>query len=211
VIYNGLPVELRGLIGGPLGDVTDDVPIGTDGQALVLNLAGKVDRVPEIRQQNLLIDFDQTIPKPFCASSPYDLVDVTGPVTLIQTTELTVDGTYQSSFYAEAELSVLPIDGMTGLPNGEPLTARVKEIHNSLISKGVAFGASLRLQSLNPFRAPGSGWFFERFRVSTNGGNGYQIVTRCESDRAASQSVIAEARAVDIEGGTAAKRLVSIR
>ena len=42
VIYNGIPTGLRQAIGGPLGDVTDAVPIASSGHATVLNLRGSV-------------------------------------------------------------------------------------------------------------------------------------------------------------------------
>ena len=54
------------LIGGPIEDVTEDVPIGTDGMATILNLASAAERVYETRTQDLLITYDQTVPKPFC-------------------------------------------------------------------------------------------------------------------------------------------------
>ena len=211
VIYNSLPPELKGLIGGPPGEVSEDIPIGTDGQAIVLNLVGTVDRVAEVRQQNLVIDFDQVIPKPFCASGPYDYVNVVGPVTLTQTSEMTEWGTYQATFYASGELTVTPVDPMTGQPIGETLDARVKELHNSVFSEGVASGASLRLQSLHPFTSPGSGWFFERFRVSSNGGSAYQLITRCEPDQVASPRLIADSPEIDVDDGAVARKLVSIR
>jgi len=211
VIYNGLPVELRGLIGGPLGDVTDDVPIGTDGQATVFNLAGKVDRVAETRTQDILINFDQVIPKPFCASGPYDYVYVAGPVTLTNVAELKPDGNYQASFYAEGELIVQPVNPITGEPIGDPLTARVKEIHNSVFTEGLNSASSLRFQSLRPVNAPGAGWFFERFRVSSRGGSGYQIIVECESDQVVSADLIARTPSTGDQTASAAKRLMNIR
>ena len=39
MIYNELPPELRQLINGPPDNVTEDVPIITDGHAMILNLA----------------------------------------------------------------------------------------------------------------------------------------------------------------------------
>ena len=180
IIYNGLPVELRGLIGGPLGNVTEDVPIASDGHSVVLNLASRIEAESTITNKQYVVQFDQVVPKPFCSSGPYDYVYVNGPITIAETIEFSADGNYQATFHAEGELSVTPVNPMTGEPTAEPYTARVWETHNSVYSKGVASGASLRYQALMPFTAPGSGWFFERFRVSSNGGNGYQLITQCE-------------------------------
>jgi hypothetical protein len=211
VIYNELPVELRGLIGGPLGDVGDDVPIGTDGCATVLNLAGKAARVAGVRDKDIVIDFNQVIPKPFCSSGPNDYVYVTGPVTLTQTSKLEESGAYTTLFRAQGVLSVTPIDPTTGSPIGETLTAKVRELHQSLFVDRSQSALSIRYQGLYPLNAPGAGWLFERLNVSSRGGDGYQLVTRCESDEIASAPVVERAREIDTDGAAPNARLVSIR
>lgn len=208
VIYNGLPVELRGLIGGPLGDVTEDVAIANDGYTAVLNLSSRVSAEPSVTHNSFVVQFGQVVPKPFCSSGPYDYVYVTGPITLTQTVEFTARGNYSASFYAEGELSVTPVDPMTGQPTAEPFTARVREFHNAELGRNFASGSSLRYQDLHPFGTPGSGWFFERFRVGSMWGNGYQLVTRCEPSQAPSQSEIASAGSVEMDDNTAVGAMV---
>jgi len=210
VVYNGLPVELRGLIGGPLGDVTEDIPIASDGHTVVLNLASRIVAEPTITNKQYVAQFDQVVPKPFCSSGPYDYVYVYGPVTITETIEFS-DGNYQAAFYAEGVLSVTPVNPMTGDPIGEPFTARVWETHNAVFNDGVASGASLRYQALMPFSAPGSGWFFERFRVSSNGGNGYQLISRCEPTQLISTGLVAGSGEVDVEGDSVTESMVSFR
>ncbi|MGQ0703439.1 MAG: hypothetical protein ACT4PM_09950 [Gemmatimonadales bacterium] len=77
VIYNGMPVELRALIGGPLGNVANDVGIATDGAATVLALAAEALPAAASSQQEFVIEYDQVIPKPFC-NGPADYLYVSG-------------------------------------------------------------------------------------------------------------------------------------
>lgn len=184
-IYNELPLELRGLIGGPLADVSAPVPLATDGAAMILNLAGVATRVPETRTQNFTIDFTQAVPKPFCADGPYDYLYVTGPVSLTQTSILTVDGVYETHFSAEAELNAQPINPMTGAPTGEALTAAITESHDTYYGFNKFSAKSFKHQALLPTSADGSGQFFERLLVRSNGANGFDAEVRCgagESD-----------------------------
>jgi hypothetical protein len=211
VVYNGLPVELRGLIGGPLGDVTEDVPIASDGHSMVLNLASRVTAQPTITNKQFVVQFGQVVPKPFCSSGPYDYVYVSGPITLTEKIEFSAGGNYQAAFQAEGELTVTPVNPMTGEPIADPFTAHVWETHNSEYCRGVASGASLRYQALMPFTVPGSGWFFERFRVSSNGGNGYQLITRCEPTQMISPALVAGSGEVDVEGDSEPMGMVSFR
>ncbi|MEW5797272.1 MAG: hypothetical protein AB1772_13070 [Candidatus Zixiibacteriota bacterium] len=211
IIYNGLPVELRGLIGGPLGDVAGDVPIANDGNAFVLNLASHAEAPAHVKDHQFVVQFDQVVPKPFCSSGPYDYVYVYGPITLRETIAFTAWGTYEATFYAEGELSVTPVNPMTGEPIGEPYTAQVRETHHAVYSNGVESGISLRYQGLFPSTAPGAGWFFERFRISSRGGNGYQIIVRCQPTESVSDEVVAAASEIDLESGVAAKALIDIK
>jgi hypothetical protein len=124
VIYNGLPADLRALIGGPAVP-TGDVGIASDGRATVFALAGQATPGPAPTVQVFTIIYDQVIPKPFCDAGPGDFVQVHGPVTLEQHVD-PGDG-YRMSFRAQGDLAVLPIDITTGRPSGDPLRARLSE------------------------------------------------------------------------------------
>jgi len=76
IIYNSLPDAIKYLAGGPMGSVTEDVPILSDGHAVILNLAESVEWQEENWAQDFVIDFNQVIPKPFCTSGPDDYVYV---------------------------------------------------------------------------------------------------------------------------------------
>jgi len=179
IIYNELPVELRVAIGGPLEDVTEDVPIGTDGQALILNLAQKVTRASEIRNQDFVLDYDIIAPKPFCASSPYDYVYIQGPIHLTQTVEWTETGRYKFHFYATGTLTVTPINPQTGEPSGAPMQADVLELHSGYLvgERWEAIGS--KYQKLGMSTDPEGGKLFTRLVVRSSGVNGYQEEIRC--------------------------------
>lgn len=182
IIYNGLPVELRGLIGGPLGNVTEDVPIGTDGHAMILILANKVPRVAEVRTQDFVINFNQAIPKPFCSTGPADYLYVTGPVHLVQTARLSRSGNYEISFSASGELSAMPIDPTNGQPIGAVLKAFVRERHSGTLTNRSFSVSSCKYQRLgNPGQA-GSGRNFTNLIVNSNGVNRFSNLVWCDSD-----------------------------
>ncbi len=125
VIYNGLPEELKVYIGGPLGQVTDPVPILTDGKATILNVAGTAPIVPGLFQQSFVKTYEQIIPKPFCADGPTDWVLVSGPVCFEK--RVTVDAGGDLSCRADygGTLIVTPWDIEHNVPAGEPYAAQV--------------------------------------------------------------------------------------
>jgi hypothetical protein len=178
-VYNLLPPEVQGLIGGPIGPVGSDVPIGSDGVATILNLANGVGWTAEVRTQNMTIIFDQTIPKPFCSSGPYDYVYVTGSVNLNQTTELTEDGRFQMSFHAQGQLNVQPVNPLTGEPAGEPMTAMVREHHSARLGDRYANAASWLYQQLHPMSDPAAGRLFRKLMVGDHGVDAFREVESC--------------------------------
>jgi hypothetical protein len=192
VIYNGLPAELRQLIGGPLGDVTDDVDIMTDGQALILNLASKTVCVPDRQELDFVIHYNQIIPKPFCSAGPYDYVHVTGPVNMKQVSIMTPTGNYVFGFVARGNLEVVPVNPMTGGPIGEALSALVLEHHAGRLGFNGFSNSSLTYQKLLPSGADDAGWLFKLLKVNSSGANGYREIEECVSDGGASQTASAD-------------------
>jgi hypothetical protein len=182
VIYNGLPTEVKVAIGGPVDSVTIDVPIGTDGHAMIFNLANALPRAAGTWEENAVSVYDQVIPKPFCADGPYDYVYVAGPVALNQVTELTVAGEYISTFRAEGELYITPVNPMTGEPIGETMRAVVREHHDAYLSNSAVRASSFQHQSIVPPAADGAGKLMVRLKVSTQGANGYEVSIQCGDD-----------------------------
>ena len=182
IIYNGLPVELRALIGGPLGNVTEDVGIPTDGHAVILNLAGKAARVPGVRSQDFIINFDQVVPKPFCSSGPTDYIFVQGPVRMQQTVRLTPGGVYTMSFYAQAKLTATPVDPVSGQPIGATMNAFVTQRHAGTMTDRHWHVSGMLFQKLGDFNQEGSGVLFTRLQTSSRDVNSYEAKIRCGSD-----------------------------
>jgi len=211
VIYNGLPVEIRQYIEGPLDDVGEDVPINTDGHAMILNLVSKVNRQPGIRQKDFVLYYGQVIPKPFCSSGPDDYVYVQGPVHLSQTVHLTRRGVFTMNFHAQGELTVTPVNPLTGEPIGETLTARVLQRHASTMTDRTSSAASMVFQKLKPSEAPGAGWLFVRLRVNTPGRDGYQAIVRCTPGPKEDEGIIADADVMQTEESAKRAAIVSIR
>ncbi len=179
IIYNGLPPDLRYAIGGPMDDVDDDVPIGTDGHAVILNLADKVDWTAETYQKDFVLEFDQTIPKPFCSTSPMDYVYVQGPVYMSQTITLGDNGVYQMLFAAHGELSVTPVNPMTGEPTGETLVANARENYKSTLTDKLSSASSMLFQKIIPASDPAGGQLFRFLHVSSSGTNIAWEDTKC--------------------------------
>jgi hypothetical protein len=125
-IYNLLPVELKSVIGGPLGEVSAPVDIATDGSATRFDL-GLAAPAGGGTEQRFVIQFDQIIPRPFCASGPTDVLHVVGPVTLDKTVRVTGSGALTSEFLANGQLRLTPVNPLTGAPAGETYAAEVKD------------------------------------------------------------------------------------
>ena len=181
VIYNGIPAALRQAIGGPVSDVSADVPIPSSGHATILNLGGSVASQPLLAGRRWLQQFDQVIPQPFCAPGPNAFLYVVGPVTLQQEIALSSSGTYQSSFHAEGRLNVTPVDPSTGVPMGASYQAVVLETHTSLLSDDAASTAFFTRRSLLPSTAPGHGTFEFGFAVGPDGITRATARSRCGS------------------------------
>lgn len=181
VIYNGLPVELRGAIGGPLGNVADPVPIGSDGQATILNVAGEVEGQPLVARQDFVITFDQVIPKPFCVTQPGEFLYVNGPVRLRQHVVLTASGTFRSQFHALGHLDLTPVDVSSGtpVPVGETYRAHVVEHHKGVVTDEVTLVSSLQLQAELPPAGDERGRLEVRLQVGPGASSRHAIDERC--------------------------------
>ncbi|HYL21283.1 MAG TPA: hypothetical protein VEU74_05965 [Gemmatimonadales bacterium] len=181
VIYNGIPPALRQAIGGPLGDVTDDVPIASSGHATVLNLRGSVRGHPLVAARRWVQQFNQVIPQPFCAPGPNAFLSVVGPVTLDQDVVFTSSGNYASHFHAVGRLSVTPTDATTGAPIGATYQADVLETHEGELTPEVTSTAFFTRRALLPPSAPAHGTFEFGFAVGPAGITHATARIRCGS------------------------------
>ena len=156
VIYNGLPVQLRALIGGPLADVGADVGIANDGNATTLALGTRAPPAAAETSQHLELEFNQVIPKPFCSGGPEYLL-VQGPVTLDQEVHTTERGELRQTFRARGDLLARRIDPGSGQPLGEAYRAEVSERQDSRAADAGGEVVGLQHQQLLPSGVPGAG------------------------------------------------------
>jgi hypothetical protein len=166
-VYNGLPVELRGAIGGPLSNVTANVPIRSSGVAMMFELARSVDVVRGYDVENFVVNWNQVIPKPFCSQGPSSYVLVQGPVTLQQRAGIDALGTYSAAFIATGTLQLTPVNPLTSPPTPvEPTyTAKVLETHGGFLTNRISTASMFQLQMELPSDGPFRGTLRSHLRV----------------------------------------------
>lgn len=185
IIYNGLPPELIALIGGPPPPVDYDVPLVSDGQGTVLNLAGRAPLVPGSWTQTASMEYGQLVPKPFCSTSPWDYLYVSGPITFHLTVTLSSRGEYcYHSDYA-GTLTATPMDVTSGEPTpaGEPYSAVVNGASAGSHSPAWARVWSSDRKLTKPDAGPEL--LYEWLQVPDRGQKKYCGLTRCLDEDAA--------------------------
>jgi hypothetical protein len=148
LIYNGLPVPLRAVIGGPLGNVAAPWPMPNDGRATILNLANAHEAERAVIHRELAINFNQTIPKPFCSTGPFDYVRVTGVINIDQTIMTKPGGDFTSRFHAHGSLDVTPVNPLTGAVLGDTYKAVINEQQRNVLTDERTLVTMLRMQKL---------------------------------------------------------------
>jgi hypothetical protein len=161
-IYNGIPAELKSLIGGPPGQVGAPVPIGTDGHATVFNLAGQVGRNAG-SEQSFVIHYGQVIPRPFCAVGA-EFLYVEGPVSLRKTVRVG-DASVTSEFNASGRLRLTPVNPHTGTAIGPSYEAEVKDHQVTRFDRNGGMMTGLQFQTELPRNVPGRGRRAIRIKV----------------------------------------------
>lgn len=131
-ILAGLPADLRGLL-LQTDSIMADGRLMTSGRATILNLDAAAPAGPASAFQEVPIQFDQVIPKPFC-NGGHDFVLVQGPVRLQQRVEHMSDGTLRSLTRGAGQLNVLPFDPGTGQPIGPPSRAEIAERYLGVVA-----------------------------------------------------------------------------
>jgi hypothetical protein len=175
VIYNGLPEELRTLIGGP-SVPAGDVGIANDGRATVLVLGGRAPEAPDPALLRFTLPYDQVIPKPFCNVGG-EAVRVRGAVTLEQAVQGGAE--YRMRFAAEGELDVQPIDPGTGAAAGSALRALVSESQSARVDdRGSEVHGAIR-QRLLPRGHDGAGELRIELRIGSRGPARYDRAEAC--------------------------------
>ena len=114
-----------------------DVPIPTNGKAMVLSAYIVLDPGWTVARSQVEVDYDVVTPRPFCATGPYDLVHLAGPIRLTNVVYTTPWGTYHRRHRISGTLMVTPLmpDGAGGYtPTGPPAPALIRENHQAVLS-----------------------------------------------------------------------------
>lgn len=178
-----LPAELKAVL-CPAGvpwpcDGSADVPIVTNGYATIIYLFGGADAPAGSFRRNSTVNFDQVIPKPFCAGGAYQYLYVNGPIAFREQWVVTPSNNYVASFRAQGTLTIVPIDPTNGQPLAAPYTATVSERHRMQITDQVSRAAQAQLQVELPPDAPYHGRLDIRFSTGPNGNTSYSVALTC--------------------------------
>jgi len=127
VIYNLLPPELVDIVGGPEPPVTEPVPLASDGQGTLFNVAIAAPVIPGSYTTSTVVVFDQMVPRPYCSEGPGDYLLVSGPVDFRLTTVVTNSLEFHTRSKYMGSIMAQPFDlsGGTPEPIGDPFPARV--------------------------------------------------------------------------------------
>ena len=112
-IWNGMPPELRQLTGHS-PTAPGPVPILSTGYAMQFELAGRVPVTPDEEVEDFVVQWNQIIPKPFCAASPAHFVRVEGPLRFTQRSGIDASGEYHMEMLAQGTLRITPINPPDG-------------------------------------------------------------------------------------------------
>lgn len=179
MIYNGLPDVVKDLIGTPPGPSATDVPIPSDGEGTVLHLADALAVLAGSHSVDFTVGFQQVIPRPFCASGPFDLLLVQGPVEFRKMTEVGAAGQFTYREHFAGVLEAIPVDMTSGspVPIGEPFTARVLGHQDGLVR-----GLFSRVSSFDrriTFDGHRAEWIKTQLHVTSRGSVSYRDGTHC--------------------------------
>ena len=181
LVYNGLPVPLRGAIGGPLGNVAAPVPIPTDGHATIVNQVVSPEAQPMATQRDFTLTFNQVIPKPFCASGPFDYLLVQGPIEFNQRVVVSASQNYVSQFQAQGNLELIPVNPLVSppAPVGEPYEARIVEHYRNIVTDKNTLVANFQMRVLLPANAPFRGHLVAHLTVGPGESTSYSLSVEC--------------------------------
>ena len=117
--------------------VTGDVPIPTNGQANVLSSSIAFEAKQSMTTTTTQVTYSVVIPKPFCATGPFDFVRLAGPLDFSLTVHTNPSGRYDRSYQLGGTLQVTPMrptSPTTFEPAGEPVDALIFEAHRGTLT-----------------------------------------------------------------------------
>jgi hypothetical protein len=116
---------------------TGDVPIPTSGAARSLVAGLEMKRTQTRTTTSTQVAYSIVVPKPFCASGPFDFVKLEGPVDLSMTVETNRSGDYDRRYIVGGTLTVtpmMPTSPTDFVPVGDPVQGLVFEAHRAALT-----------------------------------------------------------------------------
>jgi hypothetical protein len=157
-IFNALPGELKYIVTGDPGYVASGpVGIPNDGNATIVQVAASVSPQPGSFEQHITLPYDIVAPKPICNPNGDKYIYITGSVELWQTDVLTPTGEYRMKFRASGQLTVTPVNPLTGEAIGAPQTAKIEQDQSARLWHRTASTSRWFAQTLLPVRSPEGG------------------------------------------------------
>jgi hypothetical protein len=141
-VYLGLVQSGAGPLLASLGlalPVSGDIPIPTSGQARVLVSTISLVPVQAKTTTTTRVTYSIVVPKPFCATGPYDFVKLEGPLDFSMTVHTNRSGAYDRTYLIGGTLQVTPMaptSPTTFVPTGDPVDAFIFEAHRGTLSEG---------------------------------------------------------------------------
>lgn len=147
-LFAGLPPDLKGLLLAT-NSITADGRLVNDGiaQTVVLPAVDLGAGAAQIARQQVQIDFDQVIPRPFCDESGTDFLYVTGPVTLTQQVVYVRGKNFHSHYHAKGKLDVVQVDPTNGAYLSEVYRAKVNQHGTSVLTDEVSMVSDVQFQA----------------------------------------------------------------
>ena len=117
-------------------DSNGDRPIPTNGLGAVLSLTAAFQPERTTAVTTTQVGWSIVVPKPFCATGPYDLVQLSGPLNFTMSVRTGDDGRYERTYVVGGTLTGVPLglrpDGTIG-PVAPPAAVPVFEIHRATL------------------------------------------------------------------------------
>jgi hypothetical protein len=177
-IYDQIPDPVKGALGLPLGPAAGPaVPIPNDGVAAVITVGSLPEPTADLDEYSLELPFNQVIPRPFCSQGPADYVHVAGPVHIDVRTRVNELGALETHNALGGDLTITPIDILTGQPTGAPFAAQISEIDNTNVGpNGTSVNAVLMRKAL----PPSNGFLTTHLVTGPNGSARFSYSEKCD-------------------------------
>jgi hypothetical protein len=174
-LYYLLPAGIRALMGGTPPTPPAFFQVPSSGQARIIVLDGVRTAEKGIARQEFDLQLGQIVPTPFCATNLGPAIRIEGPVHLRQQVVYTPSGSFVSQFHANGQITVTPIDPLTGQPAGDPYRAVVNEHHRGIQTDQITLVSFFQIQSV----IPGVGRMYLNVQVGPGGVSSYQARVDC--------------------------------